>query len=108
MAAPLSIESFTLASLPWCDFKQLCVQVEQLEWPYALPQRLSKRLQPPGTQVAPVATTFVQVPHYARPAFCEAIREDKHNAKFLEFDNHPCTYLAAGIALPATIPEVFA
>ena len=45
---------------------------------------------------------------YTRPSFCDALADDKHNAQFLQFENHPCTFLAAGIALPATVQDVFA
>lgn len=82
------------------------MQVQQLEWPYTLPKALKSFVQPTGTYQAPFKPAHV--PEYSRPAFCDLVQQDAHNAQFLRFPNHPCTYLAAGIQFPETVPEVFA
>jgi hypothetical protein len=96
------------ASRPACSVQVqgpvLRVQVSHLEWAYQLPARLPVLASPmESVQVQPKA-----LPAYVRPAFCDAIKDDKHNAQFLAFENHPCTFLAAGIAFPATVQELFA
>ena len=83
-----------------------CAQVHMLEWTYKQPPRLSRRNQLAGTLVS--TPQAMPLPSYTLPDFCEAIKSDEHNAQFLRFDNHPCTYLASGIVFPATIAELFA
>ena len=95
-----------LADRKWCCSGEQPMNASHLEWPYALPRPLAHSVQPPGTTVAP--HTPHAVPRYVRPAFCDGIREDAKNAKFLEFTNHPCTFLGMGLRVPDTVEQVFA
>jgi hypothetical protein len=90
----------------WCCSGEQPMPVHQLQWQYALPDRLSGKVQQPGTTVAPL--TKHRVPQYTRPDFCDAIRNDSVNAKFLEFPNHPCTYLTVSYNFPSSVLDVFA
>jgi hypothetical protein len=95
-----------LTDRKWCCSGEQPMPVAQLEWPYALPMRLRERIQAPGTLVAPYHP--YPVPHYEQPQFCEDIKQDVHNAKFLSFDNHPCTFLGMNIVLPSSVQEILA
>jgi hypothetical protein len=106
-AAAVDEEVFPLfADKKWCCSGEQPMPVERLEWPYMLPPRLSARVQPPGTLLA--QHWKHPVPKYIRPHFCDEIKQDPLNSKFLKLPNHPCTYLDAGIKFPETIPDVFA
>lgn len=88
----------------WCCSGEQPAPVQQLEWAYRLPPRLAALSPVPGILVN--ADVRALVPLYERPAFCDDIAADKHNAQFLAFDNHPCTFLSRGIHLPATVDEL--
>lgn len=91
----------------WCCSGQQPMAVEQLEWPYALPERLAGRVQAPGTLVVQPPLERA-VPRYRRPEFCDGIRSDPVNSQFLEYENHPCTYLAMDLGLAGTVREALA
>eukprot|EP00892_Ulva_mutabilis_P003418 jgi/Ulvmu1/1448/UM011_0178.1 len=91
----------------WCCSGEQPMAVERLEWPYVLPERLGGRVHAPGTLVLQ-APQQRAVPQYRRPDFCDEIPLDPVNAKFLEFENHPCTYLAMDLGLAATVREALA
>lgn len=94
------------ADKSWCCSGEQPLPVDQLQWVYALPVRLSSRVQLPGTLVAPLVKH--RVPEYTRPQFCDDLKIDPVNAKFLQYPNHPCTYLALPYNFPGTIPDVLA
>jgi hypothetical protein len=90
----------------WCCSGEQPMENSHLEWPYALPGRLQERSPPVGAVKAPPAPH--PLPVYRRPDFCDSIQADQHNARFLSYSNHPCTYLAMGIQFPLTVEELFA
>jgi hypothetical protein len=90
----------------WCCSGEQPMNTSFLEWPYKVPERLGRRVVPFGTLAVPFQPR--PVPEYHRPDFCDGIRDDPKNARFLEFENHPCTYLAMGLRFPATVDKVFA
>ena len=94
------------ADKSWCCSGEQPMPANQLQWPYALPARLSSRVQEPGTLVAPGVRH--KVPSYTRPEFCDGIKDDPKNSKFLQYPNHPCTYLALPFNFPGTVPDVLA
>lgn len=71
-----------------------------------LPPRLATLAPEPGVLVNSEAVA--RVPQYVRPAYCDEVARDAHNAQFLAHANHPCTFLARGIQLPDTIEQVLA
>lgn len=93
------------ADKSWCCSGEQPMPIQHLQWPYLLPERLSSKMQQPGSLVAPLD---YRVPKYIRPDFCDGIKNDAVNAKFLEFPNHPCTYLALPYNFPSTVSDVFA
>jgi hypothetical protein len=107
LAKRVDDETFVLfTDKKWCCSGEQPMAVHKLEWQYALPQPLADRVQSPGAMTAPHRRT--PIPQYLRPAFCDDIHTDPHNAQFLAFDNHPCMYLGAGIVFPSTVEELFA
>jgi hypothetical protein len=90
----------------WCCSGEQPMNTSHLDWRYAVPEKLARRIVGAGTLSAPFEPR--PVPQYRRPDFCDDIRSDPKNARFLEFENHPCTFLAMGLQLPATVDEVFA
>lgn len=91
----------------WCCSGEQPMAVERLEWPYALPERLVDRVQGAGVHAVQPPPERA-VPRYARPDFCDDIRDDPVNAKFLEYENHPCTFLAMDLGLVGTVRQALA
>lgn len=107
-AAAVDARAFELfGRKKWCCSGEQPMAVEHLEWPYALPAPLAERLHAPGTMAVQPPQARA-VPQYRRPDFCDGIRGDAVNAKFLEFENHPCTYLAMDLGLVGTVQEALA
>ena len=94
------------ADKSWCCSGEQPIPVAHIEWQYILPAKLQGRLQPPETEVAPFQA--YPVPRYERPLFCDGLKTDKVNAKFLLFNNHPCTYLNMGIDFPPQLDRLLA
>ena len=90
----------------WCCSGEQPIPVSQIEWDYVLPRRLVHSVFPLGTTLAPLKPH--PVPQYSRPVFCDGLKDDKVNAKFLKYQNHPCTYLNMGIVFPESIDQLLA